>query len=110
MLKLLTAAALCAVCMPAHATTCRASHYGHGDGFHGRRTALGERFDKMGMTAAMRGNLGRTVTVTNLGNDRSIAVRINDYCPARWTGKCIDLSYGAARAIGMGGTAAVEVR
>jgi rare lipoprotein A len=38
----------------AHAETGLASHYGHGDGFHGLRTASGERFNKMAMTAAHR--------------------------------------------------------
>jgi rare lipoprotein A len=80
-----------------------ASHYGNGDGFHGRRTASGERFNRMAMTAAHRTRrMGTHVTVTNLANGRSVVVRISDRGPARRTGKIIDLSYGASRAIGMG--------
>ena len=94
----------------AHAETGLASHYGHGDGFHGLRTASGERFNKMAMTAAHRTRrMGTHVTVTNLANGRSVVVRISDRGPARRTGKIIDLSYGASRAIGMGGTARVSV-
>jgi rare lipoprotein A len=89
----------------------QASHYGHGDGFHGRRTASGERFNKMAMTAAHRTRrMGSHVTVTNLANGRSVVVRISDRGPARRTGKIIDLSYGASREIGMGETARVSLR
>src|SRR5258706_1252175 len=43
----------------------QASHYGHGDGFQGRRTASGERFNKMAMTAAHRTRrMGSHVSVT----------------------------------------------
>lgn len=95
----------------AHAETGRASHYGVGDGFHGRRTATGERFDAYGMTAAHRTRaLGSHVTVTNLANGRSVVVRISDRGPAAWTGKVIDLSYGAARAIGITGTGSVAIQ
>ena len=89
----------------------RASHYGHGDGFHGRKTASGERFNAFAMTAAHRTRpMGSYVRVTNLANGRSVRVRINDRGPARRTGKIIDLSYGASRVIGMGGTAKVSVQ
>jgi len=88
-----------------------ASHYGHGDGFHGRKTASGERFNAFAMTAAHRTRpMGSYVRVTNLANGRSVRVRINDRGPARRTGKIIDLSYGASRVIGMGGTARVSVQ
>jgi rare lipoprotein A len=97
--------------LKANAEIGQASHYGHGDGFHGCRTASGERFNKMAMTAAHRTRpMGTHVTVTNLANGRSVVVRISDRGPARRTGKVIDLSYGASRAIGMGGTARVSVQ
>jgi len=54
--------------------------------------------------------MGSYVRVTNLANGRSVRVRINDRGPARRTGKIIDLSYGASRVIGMGGTARVSVQ
>ena len=63
------------------------------------------------MTAAHRTRpLGSYAMVTNLANGRSVRVRINDRGPSRRTGKIIDLSFGASRAIGMGGTAVVSVR
>ena len=104
-------AVLCAASAPASAEQGRASHYGHEDGFHGRKTASGERFNALAMTAAHRTRpMGSHVTVTNLANGRSVQVRINDRGPSRRTGKIIDLSYGASRMIGMGGTARVSLQ
>lgn len=94
-----------------HAATCIASHYGHGDGYNGGKTASGERLNTYrDMTAAMRSPqpLGSHVTVTNLANGRSVRVRINDRGPFV-RGRCVDLSYAAARAIGMDGLARVSV-
>lgn len=89
--------------------TCVASHYGIGDGYHGRRTASGERFNTHAMTAAHRTRrFGSHVTVTNRANGRAVTVRINDRGPFV-RGRCIDLSNAAARAIGMGGLARVTV-
>lgn len=89
--------------------TCIASQYGVGDGYHGRRTASGERFNTWALTAAHRTRrFGGHVTVTNLANGRSVAVRINDRGPFV-RGRCIDLSRAAANAIGMGGTARVRL-
>ncbi|WP_398473078.1 septal ring lytic transglycosylase RlpA family protein [Tardiphaga sp.] len=89
--------------------TCIASHYGVGDGYHGRRTASGERFNTYAMTAAHRTRrFGSHVTVKNTANGRSVRVRINDRGPFI-KGRCIDLSHAAARAIGMGGLARVTV-
>lgn len=88
---------------------CKASHYGVGDGYGGRKTANGERMNPFAMTAAHPSlPFGTRVRVTNPANGRSIVVRINDRGPFV-KGRCIDLSYGAARAIGMGGTAAVRL-
>lgn len=90
--------------------TCVASQYGVGDGYHGKRTASGERFDTWrGLTAAHRTRrFGSWVVVTNLANGRTVSVRINDRGPFV-KGRCIDLSRAAADAIGMGGTARVSV-
>lgn len=89
---------------------CHASQYGVGDGYHGRRTASGERFNTYALTAAHRTRrFGSHVTVTNEVNGRSVSVRINDRGPFV-RGRCIDLSRAAAKAIGMGGTARVTVR
>lgn len=73
----------------------------YGSRHHGRRTASGERFDMRAMTAAHRTlPMDTVVRVTNLENDRTVMVRINDrgpYVP----GRVIDLSSEAARALGM---------
>jgi rare lipoprotein A (peptidoglycan hydrolase) len=90
--------------------TCTASQYGVGDGYHGRRTASGERFNTYALTAAHRTRrFGSHVTVTNKANGRSVRVRITDRGPFI-KGRCIDLSRAAANAIGMGGTARVTVQ
>jgi rare lipoprotein A len=90
--------------------TCIASQYGVGDGYHGRRTASGERFNTYALTAAHKTRrFGSHVTVTNKANGRSVRVRINDRGPFI-KGRCIDLSRAAANAIGMGGTARVTVQ
>ncbi len=92
------------------AETCTASQYGIGDGYHGRRTASGERFNTYALTAAHRTRaFGARVLVTNLANGRAVSVRITDRGPFV-KGRCIDLSRAAANAIGMGGTARVSVR
>ena len=76
-----------------------ASYYA--DMFHGRQTASGEMFDMYGLTAAHRKlAFGTWVRVTNLANGRRIVVRINDRGPY-YGERAIDLSYGAARELGM---------
>jgi len=82
----------------------------YGPGFHGRRTANGEVFDQHEMTAAHPSlPLGTRVIVTNLRNGRAVEVRINDRGPFVG-GRCIDLSYAAARTIGMIGPGTAPVR
>lgn len=104
--RLTLMAALLLAGNPAAAETCHASHYGVGDGYGGRRTASGERMDPRAMTAAHRTlPFGTHVTVCYRS---CVTVRINDRGPFV-RGRCIDLSYGAARAIGMGGTAAIRI-
>ena len=111
MIRFVVVALLCVASSHVSAEQGHASHYGHGDGFHGRKTASGERFNAFAMTAAHRTRpMGSYVKVTNLANGSSVRVRINDRGPARRSGKIIDLSYGASRVIGMGGTARVSVR
>ena len=77
----------------------------------GRITANGEHFRPMGLTAAHRSlRFGTLVRVTNLRTGRSVVVRINDRGPFV-RGRIIDLSMGAARAIGLhkSGVAKVQV-
>jgi rare lipoprotein A len=84
-----------------------ASYYGKE--FHGRKTASGEIFDMHKLTAAHKTlPFGTRVRVTNLENGRSVTVRINDRGPFK-KGRIIDLSFEAARQIGMAGTAKVRL-
>jgi rare lipoprotein A len=70
----------------------------------GRRTASGQTFNSSGYTAAHRTlPFGSQVTVTNPQNGSSVTVVINDRGPFT-RGVTLDLSRGAARAIGMRGT------
>jgi peptidoglycan lytic transglycosylase len=100
--------ALCALtCLESAAQAQIATYYGKE--FAGRRTASGERFNPGAMTAAHRTlPFGTKVRVTNSRNGRSVIVRINDRGPFV-KGRSIDLSSGAARAIGMGTSADVRI-
>jgi rare lipoprotein A len=73
----------------------QASHYGIGDGYHGQRTANGQRFNAYAMTAAHPWlPLGSRVKVKNRDNGRSVLVTINDRGPYAG-GYVLDLSYGS---------------
>ncbi len=73
----------------------------YGKPFHGRLTANGERYNMYSMTAAHRTYaMGTILKVTNLKNRRSVKVRINDRGPF-YSSRMIDLSYGAARRLGI---------
>ena len=75
----------------------------YGKQFNGRTTASGEPYDMFQFTAAHRQlPLGTLVKVTNLDNGRSVVVRVNDRGPVPRT-RIIDLSYGAAKMIGLSG-------
>ncbi|QKD80850.1 septal ring lytic transglycosylase RlpA family protein [Thermoleptolyngbya sichuanensis A183] len=81
----------------------------YGPGFHGNRSASGEVFNQNAMTAAHRYlPFGTQVRVTNLNTGQSVVVRINDRGPFS-RGRVIDLSAGAARAIGMIGSGIAPV-
>lgn len=83
----------------------------YGPGFHGRKTASGERFNQHALTAAHRKlPLGTRVTVVNMANGKSIEVEINDrgpYVP----GRILDVSKEVAERLGMrkAGTAPVRL-
>jgi rare lipoprotein A len=73
----------------------------YGPGFHGRRTANGERFDQHALTAAHPSlPFGTRARVTSLVNERSVDVRINDRGPFVG-GRIIDLSRAAASELDM---------
>jgi rare lipoprotein A len=96
---------LCAISTSASAETCIASQYG----YNGSKTASGERMNPNAMTAAHRTrSFGSQVTVTSQRSGRSVTVRINDRGPFV-KGRCIDLSTGAAAALGMGGIEKVSL-
>lgn len=96
------------VTLPRDPQTGVASYYAHAH--HGRRTASGERFDMMAMTAAHRTlPFGTRVRVTNLANGRRAVVRINDRGPFKGR-RVLDLSLAAARELGMVGTGTARVR
>ena len=83
----------------------------YGPGFDGHRTASGQRYRQGQLTAAHRSlPFGTRVQVKNLENGSTVVVTINDRGPfAR--GRVIDLSYQAARELGvsLAGTADVEL-
>ena len=85
----------------------KASWYGRL--FQHKKTASGEPYDMNDLTAAHRTlPLGSWVKVTNLKNDRSVMVRINDRGPIHKS-RIIDLSYGAAKMLGIGGISSVRL-
>jgi rare lipoprotein A len=85
-----------------------ASYYA--DEFHGRLTANGETYDMNALTAAHQSlPFNSRVRVTNLDNGRSVVVRINDRGPFV-EGRIIDLSLGAAKAVGLIGPGTARVR
>src|SRR5450755_2638649 len=81
----------------------------YGPHFQGKRTANGETFDMNGLTCAHRSlPMGSWVKVTNLKNRRSIFVRVNDRGPVP-DDRVVDLSYGAAQAVGLRGIGKVKL-
>ena len=74
----------------------------YGGVFNGRRTASGERFDMYAMTACHPSlPFGSVVRVHNLENRQTVTVRITDRGDLVDEGRVIDLSFGAARELGM---------
>ena len=84
----------------------------YGTKFHEQRTSSGEPYDMLAMTAAHKTlPLPTYVEVTNLSNHRKVIVKVNDRGPFE-SNRLIDLSYVAAKKLGMTGrgTAYVRVR
>lgn len=107
-----TPAATAAPAAPATAaadvTEGKVAYYGRK--FAGRRTASGERFDPNALTMAHNTlPFGTEVRVTNLANQKSAVVRVNDRGPTT-PGRIGDLSVAAARKIGMVRAGVVEAR
>lgn len=84
----------------------------YGPGFHGRKTATGEIFNMYEMTAAHKTlPIPSYAEVTNLENNKTVVVRINDRGP--YVGnRLLDLSYAAAKKLGIQheGTGKVEIK
>ena len=83
----------------------------YGRQFHGRKTASGETFDMNGLTAAHRSlPLNCYIRVTNKDNGKSVVVKVNDRGPFHGN-RVLDLSYGAAKQLGVtnAGTAKVSI-
>jgi len=85
-----------------------ASYYAHD--FHGKQTSNGETFDMNALTAAHRTfPFGTKVRVTNLENNKTVVVRVNDRGPFK-EGRMMDLSMGAAKEIDLIRTGTARVR
>ena len=84
-----------------------ASYYA--DKYNGKPTSNGEIFDMYGLTCAHKTLPFQTwLEVKNLSNGKTVIVRVNDRGPFI-EGRIIDLSYGAAKEIGMLGSGVEEV-
>lgn len=93
---------------PGHPQSGVASWYG--PGFHGQPTSSGTIYDQNALTAAhQKLPLGTRARVTNLDNGKTVDVLVNDRGPFA-KGRIIDLSYAAAREIGMIGPGTARVR
>ena len=83
----------------------------YGPGFHGKKTANGERYNQRGMTAAHKIlPMGTWVRVTNQSNNKSVVVRVNDRGPYK-KNRIIDLTQTAAKRLDFDqkGTAPVKL-
>ena len=103
----------CALAAPAAAEESKPIQSGaaswYGPGFHGKKTANGERFNTHDLTAAHKTlPFGTKVRVTNEQTGKSVVVRINDRGPYAH-GRVIDLSKAAAEAVGISGVSKVTL-
>ncbi|WP_281645127.1 septal ring lytic transglycosylase RlpA family protein [Parendozoicomonas sp. Alg238-R29] len=82
----------------------------YGAKFHGYKTANGEIYDMYGMTAAHKTlPLPSYVRITNLENNRSVIVRVNDRGPFHGN-RLIDLSWAAAKKLGYQSKGVAQVK
>jgi|WetSurMetagenome_2_1015567.scaffolds.fasta_scaffold168181_3 rare lipoprotein A len=69
--------------------------------FHGKKTSSGEQYNMYDLTAAHKTYpLGSKIRLTNIENNKSVIVRINDRMPL-YNKRMIDISYRAAKELGM---------
>ena len=98
---------LSSLATPAFAQVVRATWYGNE--LRGHRTASGEAFNPGGMTVAHKSfPFGTCLVIGNPQTGRKVAVRVNDRGPFT-PGVELDLSSGAAAAIGMRSTQSVTM-
>ena len=96
---MLCAVLLMSITVTAQMQTGKASFYAKN--LSGRKTASGERLHKDSLTCAHRSYpFGTLLRVTNVLNGRKVIVRVNDRGPFH-KGRIIDLSWGAAKELGM---------
>ena len=82
----------------------------YGPNFHGKQTANGEIFNQWEVSAAHKTlPMPSIVRVTNLGNGRSLVVRVNDRGPFK-PGRIIDMSKRGAQLLGFEGQGTAQVR
>ncbi len=109
-----TAAPAAPASAPAVAAEAAASETGklawYGRKFAGRRTASGERYNPDALTMAHKTlPFGTKVKVTNLANNKSVTLRVNDRGPTQ-ADRVGDVSQAAARRLGMTRAGVVEAR
>src|ERR1700735_5655243 len=81
----------------------------YGPHFNGHKTANGEKYDQEALTCAHRTlPLGSWIRVTNLHNQKTVFLRVNDRGPLS-SSLIVDLSHGAARVLGVAGLAQVKL-
>jgi rare lipoprotein A len=82
----------------------------YGNEHRGHKTASGQVFNPEGLTAAHKSlPFGTCLVVENKNSGKSVRITVNDRCPFT-PGVALDLSWGAARAIGMRSTQSVTMR
>ncbi len=82
----------------------------YAEDFHGKLTANGEIYDMYGLTAAHKTlPLNTIVRVTNISNNKSLILRINDRGPYV-KGRILDCSYGAAKKLDFVNDGTTEVK
>src|SRR5512143_4083498 len=82
----------------------------YGPEFHGKTTASGERFNMYDLTCAHKElPFGSVLEVTNTANGRSVRCTVNDRGPFV-SGRDLDLSYAAAKEIGLIGSGQTRVK
>ena len=73
-----------------------ASHYGHNDGYHGRKTASGKIFNKYSNMCAHNGfKFGTKLKITNVATGKSTVCNVQDKGAFNKLGRSLDLTYGS---------------